>query len=153
MQNNIFERDAALHSPPQDERYAKIIFMNDKKLEEALVRLINNPDGEFVIASDSLSNKFIQFAGSSNESLIVDLPIQTLGPDEIKRAARLFSEYGIKHERWAALDKPGGKPVGIQAGFNLKVGNDIKKAVEIAMRVFKEVYKVPDNFSLNIEEA
>ena len=134
-------------------RYAKIIFMNDKKLEQALVRLMNNPDGEFVIASDSLSNRFIQFAGSSNESLIVDLPIQTLEADEIKRAVRLFSEYGVKHERWKLFDEPGGKPVGIQAGFNLKVGNDIKKAVEIAMRVFKEVYKVPDNFNLNIQEA
>jgi hypothetical protein len=127
--------------------------MNEKKLENALVRLMNNPDGEFVIASDSLSNNFIQFAGSSSESLIIDLPIQSLEPDEIKRAARLFSEYGVKRERWALLDQPGGKPVGIQAGFNLKVGNDTKKAVEIAMRVFKEVYKVPGSFKLNIEEA
>jgi hypothetical protein len=91
--------------------------MNDNKLQKALVRLMNNPIGEFVIASDSLSNKFIQFAGSSNEFLIIDLPIQTLSPAEIKRAARLFSEYGLKHERWAVLDEPDGKMVGTQAGF------------------------------------
>ena len=127
--------------------------MNDKKLHEALVRLMNNPDGEFVIASDSLSNKFIQFSGSSKKSLIVDLPIQTLSPDEIKRAARLFSEYGVNHERWAVLDEPDGGKVGIQAGFNLKVGRDIKKAVVIAMKVFSEVYKFSDDFNLDIEEA
>ena len=79
-------------------------YMNDKKLHGALVRLMNNPDGEFVIASDSLSNKFIQFSGSSNESLIVDLPIQTLSPNETKKATRLLSEYGVTHTRWAVVD-------------------------------------------------
>jgi hypothetical protein len=65
----------------------------------------------------------------------------------------LFSEYGVKHERWAVLDEPDGEKVGIQAGFNLKVGRDIKKAVEIAMKVFHDVYEFPDDFNLDIEEA
>ena len=124
---------------------------NDKALKAALTKLCKNPHGEFVIASEVSSDKFIQFAGSKHESLKVDLPIQTLSSDEIERAVSLFQEYGVSHERSVLLDEPGGKPIGIQAGFHLDVQNNIALAVEIAMRVFKEVYLFQSNFELELE--
>ena len=45
--------------------------------------LLQNSDDAFVIFSEKVSGKFVQFVGSAHENLALDLPIQTLSENEL----------------------------------------------------------------------
>ena len=55
-------------------------------VREALSRLLTRPSGAFVIIEEPRSGKFVQFAGSKDEPLLLDLPSQTLSPDEMAKS-------------------------------------------------------------------
>ena len=60
----------------------------------ALISLLKRPAEAFVIFEEPKSGKFVQFAGSIEEPLLLDLPIQTLSPAEIEKAKTIFGEMG-----------------------------------------------------------
>jgi hypothetical protein len=109
-------------------------------------------DDAFVIIEDRKSKKFVQFAGGAGQGLHFDLPSQPLSLEEMNRAKVVLAEYGIQMEEWEVYDRPGGKVVGMQRGFQADLGLDLDQAVEIVWRVLMDVYRFDQDFPMGIEE-
>jgi hypothetical protein len=62
---------------------------NLEKITAALTRLLTSEEG-FVIVEDPGSGKFVQFAGSDSEPLLLDLPTIGLTVPQIQAAERVF---------------------------------------------------------------
>ena len=87
-------------------------------VRDALTRLLTRPSGAFVIIEDPQSGKFVQFAGSKDEPLLLDLPSQTLSPDEMTKAKAVFAEFGYPGpETHLGQEFPGGPRAGEQTSF------------------------------------
>lgn len=84
--------------------------------------------------------------------MLLNLPFVALTPIELERAKKLFGEYNLKSEETPILDYKGGPVTGKQSQFDMKLGSDIKKATEITLRIFSEVYILPPNYKLAVEE-
>jgi len=52
--------------------------MPEALIENALNKLASGQEGAFLIVEDGQPGKFVQFAGSRTESLVLDLPVQQL---------------------------------------------------------------------------
>ena len=115
--------------------------LNAEIIREALIRLLSRPSGAFVIIEEPKSGKFVQFAGSEKEPLLLDLPSQTLTQDEMKKAIAVFSELGYPGpETFPVQEHPGGPPAGEQTSFVVTFGKDVDKATELAVAVLHRVY-------------
>lgn len=126
---------------------------NRDAFREALKRLqTRTNDDAFVIFEDRASQKFVQFAGSQQEPLYLDLPHQALSEEERARAEKLFHNLGTESITYPLYDKPGGQIVGSQSVFSLVLGSDVERAAELTARIFAEVFVLPDGFDLAIEE-
>lgn len=123
-------------------------------VEVALRRLLEREsDDAFVIVEHAPTGKFVQFVGSSTQPLLLDLPLQPLVSVEVRRAAALFEELGVQLESWPVLDQPEGSVVGTQSGLQVAFERqEVAQAAALALRVFTEVYKLPADFPLSIEE-
>lgn len=122
-------------------------------IRTALVRLLSRPSGAFVVIEDARSGKFVQFAGSSGEPLLLDLPSQTLSPQEMAKAKAVFSNLGYPGpETYRTEEFPGGPPAGEQTTFNVKFGSDVDKATDLALAVLYQVYDLDDAARLRLQE-
>ncbi|MHC4180737.1 MAG: TY-Chap domain-containing protein [Planctomycetota bacterium] len=126
---------------------------NQDRISTALADLLNrSSDDAFVIIEEKRTGKFVQFAGSTDGPLLLDLPTQTLTQAEQDRAQELFVSLGTPGlEKWAVTDHTGA-PAGTQAGFQMEFGRDPDAAAAVAMRVFHEVYRFPDVVELVITQ-
>jgi len=105
----------------------------------------------FVVIEEPRSGKFVQFAGSREAPLLLDLPGQTLDPSEMDRARVLFHKLGVEGpEEWDVHDPLTGKVAGKQVGFQMKLGRDPRRAADIASRVFQEVYCFSADIKLHV---
>ena len=119
----------------------------------ALVRLLSRPSGAFVIIEDARSGKFVQFAGSKEEPLLLDLPSQTLSPDEMTKAKAVFSDLGYPGpETYETQEFPGGPPAGEETSFMVKFEQDVDKATELAVAILHRVYGLDENAKLKLTE-
>ena len=128
--------------------------MNQNRIKTALRALLNRRnDDAFVIFEERDSGKFVQFAGSADQPLLLDLPSQALSAEEQQRAALLFAQLGSADATSADLyDRPGGQVVGRQISYQLVFGQDCDRAAEVTSRIFKEVYRLPAEFELSVTE-
>ena len=94
----------------------------------------------FVIFEDKATEKFVQFAGGKGQSLLMDLPLRPLTPEEAERAKAFFSSLGVE------------APEGDFPSYSVDFGSDAPKAADAALRVFREVYALDDGFELGVEE-
>ncbi len=126
---------------------------NREVVRAALVRLITRPLGSFVIIEDVQSGKFVQFAGSNEEPLLLDLPSQTLSPEEMKKATAVFLEMGYAGpETYQTQAFPGGPPSGEQTSFTVKFERDVDKATELGVAILHRVYGLDENARLELTE-
>ena len=122
-------------------------------VRNALTRLLTRPSGAFVIIAEPQSGKFVQFAGSEDEPLLLDLPLQTLSPDEMMRVKAVFAELGYSGpETYQTEEYPGGPPAGEQTSMNVKFGTDVDKAAELAVAVLHRVYGLDAHTKLRLTE-
>jgi len=123
-------------------------------VREALERLLQRPTGAYLIIEDVKSGKFVQFSGSIDEPLLLDLPSQTLSSGEMMQAKALFTKLGYPGPETYQLQKyPGGLPAGEQTSFMVNFGKDIENATELTLIVFHQVYGLEHNAKLNIIEG
>lgn len=126
---------------------------HQEQISQALSGLLQRSNEDaFVILEDTKTKKYVQFAGSTREPLILNIPFIAFTPLELERAKKLFEEYKIKSEETPVSDYKGGPVTGKLSQFNMNLGNDIKRATEIALRIFSEVYMLPPDFKLGVEE-
>lgn len=111
-------------------------------------------DDAFVIFEEQISGKFVQFAGSADEELLLDLPTQSLSEVEQARAKRFFEALKISGPRKYALyaDKTLEIIGGVQTSFQTKFGRDPQLAARVALDIFEQVYEFPKDFVLIVAE-
>jgi hypothetical protein len=95
-----------------------------------------------VIFEEVTTKKFIQFSG---HELFVDLPHQTLSPEEMERADRIMARLGIPKKSYPLGE---GTARYTQTAFQKDLGGDEGAAVTIAETVFAEVYGFPSSLSI-----
>lgn len=107
----------------------------------------------FLIIEESKSQKFVQFAGSTEEPLMFDLPAQGLTEDELERAKAVLGEYDVEMEGTPMYeDETMQKVVDTQYGFSAVLGDNLNLAVELAVRILTEVYQFDEDVKLLLEE-
>ena len=118
---------------------------NTTAIKTALESLLVEADEAraFVIIEHSDSGKFVQFAGSLSNPLLLDLPWQTLSEAEFYRAVVFFRRRGIAPAEYELFDGPLGKPVTEQVTFQFQL-RSVEAATEIAIAVFAEIYLLAD---------
>jgi hypothetical protein len=128
---------------------------NRNRIVDALSGLLqrHNVDA-FVIFEEKGSGKYVQFAGSANEGLLLDLPSQTLTEEEAKRAEVLFSELGIPGPETYEVytDKSRKTAAGMQTSFQVDFGRDVVRAAMVTLAIFERVYRFPPDFHLVLTE-
>ena len=92
-------------------------------------------DSPFAIIESAPSGKFVQFTGSAEDPLVLDLPVKTLSPEELARAQALFRELGGSAS---------------ENGFQLTLARDSDEGARVALRVIREVYSLPDNADITV---
>ena len=124
--------------------------MQERIRSALLTMLQNSGDDWFIIIEEPEHEKFVQFAFDESSGLFFDLPFQALTKAELEKAKKLFAGLSIDSQKAPMLDHPGGKEIGQQESFNYHVGRDIDLAVNLACRVFREVYALNDSARLDV---
>jgi hypothetical protein len=123
--------------------------MNQHRVvEEALDRLLTRGGDAFVVFEDTASGKFVQFSGSMDEPLLLDLPGQELSDVELGRAEVFFRDLDVS----LASDGQGGQTSRTEGSFQLLLGQDTKRGADLTLRIFAEVFQLSADLSLSIEE-
>lgn len=104
----------------------------------ALDEMLQRKEQPFVIVEETTTRKFVQFAGSVNESLLLNLPPQPLSTDESARARMLFAEYDVTVEA--------------DDNYYMELDRDPQRGAELAIRVLREVYLFGDEAELRLTE-
>jgi hypothetical protein len=107
--------------------------------EPGLPSFVHRP---FVVFEEAESEKFVQFSGSDEEPLVFDLPSQALDANERIQAKTMFAQMGIARQH----------SVDDQYTYNVNFGKDVDQAAELTIRVFREIYRFPDDFRLRIRQ-
>jgi hypothetical protein len=107
----------------------------EARIIAALQEMLRRNDSPFAIIEHGPSQKFVQFAGSAQEPLTLDLPAQSLTPSERARAQQLFASLG---------------GMTTESGFQLDAGRDAQEAARVALRVFREVFQLPEDAELTV---
>lgn len=113
---------------------------NEEAIATALENLLDRSESEaFVIFVDAHSGNFVQFIGSKSGPLFLDLPFTSLDEPEAARARVFFEKNGF-------VDVEG------EEGFSVGVGRNVRAGTDLALGIFKHVYRADPDFSLKIEE-
>lgn len=110
-------------------------------IAEALQRLADAPKelGAFVIIEDTVTDRFVQFATDKDTGgLLIDLPDQQLDDEARGRAFDMLS----RRKAWG-----NGAGASYQYGCAL-----VSDATEVALRVLRELLRLPDISELRIVE-
>ena len=126
---------------------------NQALIKDALsALLVRTNDDAYVIIEHQQSGKFVQFAGSASELLLLDLPWQTLSETEFYRAVEFFRRLGIVGAEHDVFDEPGGRVVSQQFSFNMTI-QTVDEASRIALDVLQNVFQIPRDCDLVITES
>lgn len=90
------------------------------------------PAQGFVVFEDKATKKFVQFAGGAGR-MILDFPLVDLSEAEQRRAGEFFARHGF-------VQTSDGD--GMQV-YRLDFENDVDRATEIAMEIFRDVHGLP----------
>ncbi|MBX9626160.1 MAG: hypothetical protein K2X82_20345 [Gemmataceae bacterium] len=103
-----------------------------------------NPDAH-VIFVDRRTGKFVQFAGSAQDGLFLDLPTQPLDPVEGRRAEEFFRGLGVKAVEYDLGERR-------QKVFQMHLGRDVETATNLVENVFNIIYILPHALDLVVTE-
>jgi hypothetical protein len=152
------ERDETVGEEEQSDDYpegeaAEQTNSLEKRIYDALVALLDNYEetGSVVLIEEPKSHKFIQFGPGS--SLEIDVPHVVLTSEEAARAYGFFARLGDNY--LIEYDAPDPRTGEIHHGatFNHKFGKDARKAAEVAVSFFREVYLFPPRTELLIKRV
>lgn len=112
-------------------------------------------DDAFVFLEDARTRKWVQFGGGAGRPLLFDLPAMALGKDEMARAIALFDELGRGSLETFEVGKREGGSVPFERGETYQIrfdAGEVDAAADTALAVFERVYRLPEGFTLAIDE-
>lgn len=133
----------------------------------------NKGDDWFTVLEEPNADKFIQFTYDEGYGIQLDLPVVALTQEELEKAEKLMAEYGItkreiepeeddcccgdedcccdeehEHDEHCHCGCEDEQTDEVFESFNEKL-ESAEQAIEIAYRVFKEVYNYSDDTHIN----
>jgi hypothetical protein len=120
-------------------------------IESQLAKLLEQPEGGFLIINLRDSNNFIQFAGSAVEDLIFDFPTAQLSESQKLKAAAYFQKHWIDAENNKLTTHPGGEPAGTINTYSRSFSRDTAAAAALATEVLDAVFDVTDPNQIETE--
>jgi hypothetical protein len=122
---------------------------NTEKIKVAFRLLLSGSSQEKPwVRIEHSSGKFVQFAGSLAEPLLLDLPWQPMSEAEFYRAVAYFKKLGVVGEEMKMFDH-GGRPVVPQFTFGMTF-HCVDAATKTVLDIFDEVYSLPRDSKLAI---
>ncbi len=113
-----------------------------ERIKAAIVALDNRTnDDAFLSIEDLASHKWLQLLGRPGDPISLYLPLQALNEEETKRAAIYFAGLG-----YSDLDYGGNQ------AYVIDLNHDHKRAADMAIDVFKEIYQLPSTFEMQFDE-
>ncbi|MEL7168717.1 MAG: hypothetical protein AAGN64_05150 [Bacteroidota bacterium] len=100
--------------------------------------LLRDNDDAFVIIEDWPTGKFVQFG--RGPSLVLDLPLASLEPDEIERAQTFFEARGYGEARHLIAFDSAAQIPRPHSTFELDFGTNALEAAKTAVDVFDQVF-------------
>ena len=140
----VDENDSNRQPSPEANRKLETIAAALKSL------LKRTNDDSFVICSHN-SKEYVQFA-MDEQGLLLDLPTIPLDDEQRKRAITFFNSMGVSLQDSEMLDEPGGQVVGRMQMFQVKLEHGADRGARLVLDVFEQVYDLPIDFALVIEE-
>ena len=109
-------------------------------IEAALATLKRSPERlrRFVVVEDVVTGRFVQFYGSEERGIYIDLPCATVS-SRGHSAAAAFLDRGFNGD-------------GMPERFHKKLDNE-QEGARLALRVLREVHDLPDSAELQIEQS
>lgn len=113
---------------------------NVQAVKTALEGLLKADEPSYVLLEDSKSGKIVQFAGSADEPLCLELPSARLRPEERTRAKRFFSRLDIERNRI------------VEGHINYQVilDDDVDQGTALALSLMQEVFRLPPHVDLEV---
>ena len=106
-----------------------------KEIYSTYLRTILDEGGpnNFVIFTEPLSKRFVQFAGSRGDRLvIVDIPKKQLSADEVERLNTIFVLFE-------------------EMDYAFQCELTIEQGVLIAEKIFLDIFEVSNDYSINVD--
>jgi hypothetical protein len=120
-------------------------------IESQLIKLLEQPEGGFLIINVRDSNNFVQFAGSAVEDLIFDFPTAQLNESQKLKATAYFQKHLIDAENNKLTTYPGGDPAGPINTYSRSFSRDTAAAATLATEVLNAVFDVTDPDQIETE--
>jgi len=140
---------AARGSESEDDSHIPLRLSETNKIRTALDLLMGQGGtGSFVIFEAPRSGKFVQFAGASNENLLLDLPTLPLSDDETARAREFFKQFGIGSPVLYEADNVKKGIVQKFISFQMDLDKDTERAARLVAAIFQQVYQFPPDTAI-----
>jgi hypothetical protein len=121
------------------------------RIYDALVALLHQgTEDSFVLIEEPQSGKFVQFG--KGRCLEMDVPCVELNGVEADRAHLFFQELGEASPREYHAPDPKTGEIHHGTTFNHDFGRDVTAAAKAAVALFVEVFGLPPDVELSIEE-
>ena len=136
-------------------QYSQFDPSNLSRVRDSLSALLQRSNQDaFVIFEEKKTGKFVQFAGSRNEDLLLDLPNQALTELEASKAKVVLRDWGASdpQEYVVFTDEDMDTVAGRQISFQINFGRNVSQAAQACLAIFERVYDFPADFELLIEE-
>lgn len=119
------------------------------EIVEAFLQLSERaPEDFYLTISDKRSGKLIQFTGGKGAPLGVIISEESMSKEELPRARKVLSDFGVP----AISSYPNNDPSLAVEIFAGHVGDDYSIGPHLVERFFREVYLLPDDFDVLVEE-
>jgi hypothetical protein len=127
---------------------------DEERVMQALSKLLKRTNTDsYVIFIDGNTGAFVQLLTSPPGNLMFDLPDKPLGQPAMARAEQYFARRGVElTSSQLYRDAQMAEPAGIARSFQLDLGRDVQRATRVVFEVFDEIYRLPQQFELTIEE-
>lgn len=125
--------------------------VTENRIYEALVALRHRgAKDSFVLIEEPQSQKFVQFG--KGRLLCLDVPCVALAGAEADRASRFFNELGEQYPTEYHDPDPQTGQTHHGATFRHDFGQDARAAAKAAIAFFVDVYALPPDVELSIQE-
>ncbi len=107
-------------------------------IQPALERLITRSNADaFLIIQEAETGKFVQFSHNPENGIVLDLPVDGLSEEEIKRASRYLIGQGAEFVSWQVDDAR-------MQSYTMHLKRDLEATELVAKNVMHKVYGFSD---------
>ena len=127
---------------------------NFKKIHEGLNRFSDcKTEDAFIIFENQSTENFVQFAKSKKSNFVLNIPMNCIDSIEYIRTEKYFKKITKNEIGEILFDKSNGLPRGKNKQFYMVLPDNSEIVTGVVLGFFTEVYKLPAEFKLRIEES